>query len=113
MRSTLVAALRAETKDEAGDFSTVTVEQLAALRAAGTATVVDANGAETRQKYGTIPGTLLLTHYGDYDAAKELPLDHARKLVFYCAVHLRRCAVTNEQVDTVASNARGSALVDW
>src|SRR5215470_4323847 len=84
MRSTLVALtialigiapvpLRAETKDAAGDPDTVTVEQLATLRAAGTATVVDANGAETRQKYGVIPGALLLTHYGDFDAAKELP----------------------------------------
>lgn len=96
MRSTLIALtlalisiapvpLRAETKDAAGDLSTVTVEQLATLRTAGTATVVDANGGETRQKYGVIPGALLLTHYGDYDAAKELPPDHARKLVFYCA----------------------------
>ena len=47
-------------------------------------TVVDANGAETRQKY-VIPKALLFTHDGDYDVTKELTRDHARKLVSYCA----------------------------
>jgi len=79
------SALRAETKGDAENLKTVTVDQLAALRTAGKATVVDANGADTRQKYGVIPGALLLTHYGDYDVVKELPSDHAQKLVFYCA----------------------------
>src|SRR5207245_7650683 len=78
------AVVRAETKSD-GSLNKVTVAQLATMRTAGKATAVDANGAETRQKYGVIPGAVLLSHYGDYDITKELPTDHAQKLVFYCA----------------------------
>ncbi len=82
---TLAPAAHAGRKDEGTPLPTVTIDQLAALRTAGTVTTVDANGAETRRKYGVIPGAVLLTRYGDYDVATELPRDHAQKLVFYCA----------------------------
>lgn len=48
-------------------------------------TFVDANGKDTRQKLGTIPGAVMLTSYSEFDAAKELPADKNEKLVFYCA----------------------------
>lgn len=78
------AVVRAGTKGDES-LNKVTVAQLATMQTAGKATAVDANGAETRQKYGVIPGAVLLSHYGDYDITKELPQDHAQKLVFYCA----------------------------
>ncbi len=46
---------------------------------------VDANGKETRAKYGIIPGAIMLTSYDGYDAAKELPKDKRKDLVFYCS----------------------------
>lgn len=47
-------------------------------------TPVDANTAETRTKYGVIPGAVLLTSSSDFKLS-ELPADKATKLVFYCA----------------------------
>jgi rhodanese-related sulfurtransferase len=47
------------------------------------ATVVDANGAETREKYGVVPGALLLSDHRSY-ALTELPTDKSKPLVFYC-----------------------------
>jgi rhodanese-related sulfurtransferase len=79
------ARVHAGTKSTDTPLRTVTVDELAALRTAGKAIVVDANGADTRQKYGVIPGAVLLPHYADYDVAKELPHDRSAKLVFYCA----------------------------
>ncbi len=79
------AFVYADVKWTHDSLRTVTVDELAALRTTGKTIVVDANGAETRQKYGGIPGALLLTHYADYDVAKQLPHDRSKKLVFYCA----------------------------
>lgn len=65
-------------------LQTLGVEPFAALREAGVdLTVVDANSADTREKYGVIPGAILLTSYRDYDRA-ELPADRSRRIVFYC-----------------------------
>ncbi len=61
------------------------VDRVAALRAAGTTTIVDANGADTRRREGVVPGAVLLSDYKQYDVAKELPADRATPLVFYCA----------------------------
>jgi rhodanese-related sulfurtransferase len=43
---------------------------------------VDANGANTREKYGVLPGAVLLSG-SDYQTS-ELPDDKGKKLVFYC-----------------------------
>ncbi len=43
---------------------------------------VDANGDSTREKYGIVPGALLLS--GSDFKASELPEDKSKKLVFYC-----------------------------
>jgi rhodanese-related sulfurtransferase len=63
---------------------TVTVPELDALLAKGACTPVDANGPQTRQNKGVIPGAIRLTDYETF-AATELPADKARPLVFYCA----------------------------
>ena len=56
------------------------VRQLVKTKAA---TVLDANGRETREKYGVIPGATLLSSSRDY-ALSELPGDKSEPLVFYC-----------------------------
>ncbi|MBI2375099.1 MAG: hypothetical protein HYV07_13970 [Deltaproteobacteria bacterium] len=60
----------------------VTVEEVAVLKNKG-ANIYDANGLETRQKYGVIPGAKLLTHFVSF-AASELPKSKTEALVFYC-----------------------------
>ena len=47
------------------------------------AVAIDANGEETRQKFGIVPGATLLSDHRNY-ALTELPADKAQRLVFYC-----------------------------
>ncbi len=62
----------------------VTVGELAELQKSKKVTPIDANNQGTREKYGIIPGAVLLTSSSAFEA-KELPADKASKLVFYCA----------------------------
>lgn len=59
------------------------VDEVASLLAAHEARAVDANAAETRQQYGTLPGAVLLSNYRTFDTS-ELPADKSTELVFYC-----------------------------
>jgi rhodanese-related sulfurtransferase len=69
---------------------TLDLEQLVELLAAENSVVLcDANSPETRERFGVIPGAVLLSNYRDYDAPRELPADRGRKLVFYC--HSEMC----------------------
>jgi len=61
----------------------VGVAQVAAFVKDKSATILDANGAETRKEYGVIPGAVLLTSSREY-AVDTLPASKASKLVFYC-----------------------------
>ena len=67
------------------ELKTVSVNELALLTEAKQVQPVDANNAETRAKFGVIPGATLLTSVGSFDPAKELPSAKGSKLVFYCA----------------------------
>ena len=69
----------------AGSVPDVTVDELAAMIKSKKVVVIDANGKDTRKKYGTIPGAILLSDYNKYDVAKELPKEKSKKIVFYCA----------------------------
>lgn len=71
-----------ETKASIGKL---TVQQLAKLIPEQKISPVDANGAQTREKFGSIPGAILLTSASQYDTTKELPANKGQKLVFYCA----------------------------
>lgn len=64
---------------------TLEVAELTSLQKDGKATPVDANGPETRTKFGIIPGAVLLTSSSKYEPSKELPSAKDTKLVFYCA----------------------------
>jgi rhodanese-related sulfurtransferase len=61
----------------------MTVPAVAAALKDKKVVAVDANGAETREKYGVVPGALLLTDHRSY-ALTELPADKSSSLVFYC-----------------------------
>lgn len=61
----------------------VSVTDLASALKDKRAIAVDANGAETRQKFGVVPGATLLSDHRNY-ALSELPSDKQQPLVFYC-----------------------------
>lgn len=61
----------------------LSVPEVATLVAAKSATVLDANDAETRQTQGVVPGAVLLSSSREY-ALTELPSAKDTKLVFYC-----------------------------
>jgi rhodanese-related sulfurtransferase len=67
----------------AGALQKVSVDEVAALIEAKQIQPVDANGADTRKEYGTLPGAVLLTNYRSFDLS-ELPADKSKELVFYC-----------------------------
>lgn len=69
-------------------------EVIALLERMEPPTLVDANSEETRRKYGLLPTALPLSSYRDYDAARELPADLERELVFYC--HSPMCGAAAE-----------------
>lgn len=64
-------------------FTELSVQEVVGLVGAGNGVPVDANGAETRAKYGMLPGAIQLSSYREF-AMSELPADKATKLVFYC-----------------------------
>lgn len=61
----------------------LSVPAVAELLKAKAGVVVDANDAQTRKEYGTVPGAVLLSDHRSF-AFSELPEDKAEKLVFYC-----------------------------
>lgn len=63
----------------------VTTADAGKLSKENKATFVDVNSQSTRDKYGIIPGALLLTSSSKFDASKELPKSKDQQLVFYCA----------------------------
>ena len=74
------ATARAAEKDEG--FGRLTVDQVADLIAKKDADIYDNNGKDDWQK-GHVP-TAKWVQFNDVKAS-DLPQDHARKLVFYCA----------------------------
>jgi hypothetical protein len=70
---------------EKDNFKVIHVADLKALMGGGKVQVFDANGPETREKWGVIPGAKLLSSSDDYDIATTLPSNKDTKLVFYCA----------------------------
>ena len=61
----------------------LTVAEVASALREKRATVLDANGPETRQQFGVVPGAVLLSDHRNY-ALTELPSDKKQPLVFYC-----------------------------
>lgn len=60
----------------------VTVTQVASYTKDKSATVLDANDADTRKEYGVVPGAVLLS--GKSYPLTQLPASKSDKLVFYC-----------------------------
>jgi rhodanese-related sulfurtransferase len=78
-----------------------TVAQVAQWTKAKKAVPVDANGAETRNSLGVIPGAVLLTSSSQYSVA-ELPTDKDAKLVFYCAN--QKCSASHAAAERAIEN---------
>ncbi len=109
-----LAACHSTQKDSAasGESATATtpvkelsVPEVAGLVQAKTATVVDANNSETREKMGVVPGAVLLTSSHDY-ALSELPPAKDTKLVFYCGGTMCRAS------DSAAKRAAQAGYAD-
>ena len=83
----------------------LSVPEVAGLIQAKTATVVDANNSETREKMGVVPGAVLLTNSHDY-ALSELPAAKDTKLVFYCGGTMCRAS------DSAAKRAAQAGYAD-
>jgi rhodanese-related sulfurtransferase len=81
------------------------VDEVAKFVKEKTATVVDANGADTRREYGVIPGAVLLSNHREY-AMSELPASKSNKLVFYCGGTMCRAS------DKAASRALAAGYTD-
>src|SRR5215831_21411554 len=63
---------RQAAQDPHAGFSQLSVDEVADLLAKHEARAVDANGPETRQQYGTLPGAVLLSNYAAFQTS-ELP----------------------------------------
>jgi rhodanese-related sulfurtransferase len=109
-----LAACHSTQKDQAASDESATstapvkelsVPEVASLIEAKAATVVDANGSETREKMGVVPGAVLLTSYHDY-ALSELPSAKDTKLVFYCGGTMCRAS------DSAAKRAAQAGYAD-
>ena len=71
------------------------VDELAAWKARrADLTICDANNEKTRQRFGVIPGAVLLSNYRDYDPGTELPGDRDATVVFYC--HSEMCGAAGD-----------------
>jgi hypothetical protein len=72
--------------EEQENFALIHVADLRGMMAsnANAVHIYDANGPETRDKFGVIPGAVLLTSDDAYDLS-VLPPSKTSKLVFYCA----------------------------
>ena len=78
-------AVLAGCRADLNGLQTASIDELASWRARhANLTVCDANNDDTRQRYGVIPGAVLLSDYRDYDLDSELPGDRDATLVFYC-----------------------------
>ncbi len=83
----------------------VTVTEVANFIQTKTATVFDANNAETREKMGVVPGAVLLTNSHDYSLS-QLPAAKDSKLVFYCGGTMCRAS------DSAAKRASQAGYAD-
>ena len=80
----LAFAGTAATGASKADFQLIHIAELKAMMTK-TVAIYDANGQETRNKDGMIPGAHALSSHEGYDVKKELPATKETPLVFYCA----------------------------
>jgi rhodanese-related sulfurtransferase len=90
---------------EAASIREVGVAEVATFVRDKSATIVDANGTDTRKEFGVIPGAVLLTSSKDYPV-DVLPSAKASKLVFYCGGVMCRAS------DKAASRAAAAGYTD-
>src|SRR5207249_2153712 len=95
-------------------FKLIHVGDLVAMRTSTEtpATVLDADGTDFRAREGVIPGAILLSSYGKYDVATELPAGKDTRLVFYCADSHRPGSHKAARRAVEAGYADGRGMVD-
>ena len=86
----------------------LSVTQVAAALKEKRSVVVDANGAETREQFGVVPGALLLSDHRSYPLT-ELPSDKSQPLVFYCGG--TQCRASDAAATRAASNGYANVSV--
>jgi rhodanese-related sulfurtransferase len=92
-------------KSESTNVKIVSVPEVARFVEDKSAVIYDANGAETREKYGVVPGAVLLSNHKEYPLS-ELPPDKSKALVFYCGGTACRAS------DTAAERASGAGYTN-
>jgi rhodanese-related sulfurtransferase len=78
-----VALTGCRSKPNSDAVKIVSVPEVARFVKEKSAAIYDANGADTRQKYGVVPGAVLLSDHKGYSLS-ELPPEKSKALVFYC-----------------------------
>ncbi|MDE2510179.1 MAG: rhodanese-like domain-containing protein, partial [Elusimicrobia bacterium] len=105
--------LAAPARAEKTPFKLIHVDDLAAaLKSSAPPDVYDANGDDTRENVGVIPGARLLTSSSKYDVATTLPADKSAPLVFYCANKMCMASHTAAQKAVSAGYANVSVMTD-
>jgi rhodanese-related sulfurtransferase len=97
-----------EAPASAEQLSELSVPQVASALKEKRAVLVDANNHETRQRYGVVPGAVLLTDHRSF-ALTELPKDKAQALVFYCGG--TQCRASDAAATRAASAGYASVSV--
>jgi rhodanese-related sulfurtransferase len=78
----------------------VSIPEVARFVEDKSAVIYDANGAETRQKYGVVPGAVLLSNHKEFPLS-ELPPEKSKPLVFYCGG--TACRASDKAADRATS----------
>jgi rhodanese-related sulfurtransferase len=92
-------------KAEKPAVNIVSVPDVARFVKDKSAVIYDANGADTRAKYGVVPGAILLTDHKEYPLT-QLPAEKGEKLVFYCGGTMCRAS------DAAAERAVGAGYTN-
>lgn len=101
----------AKVEAAAPKIAELTVSAVADAVKSKSAVIVDANGAETREKFGVVPGAVLLSDHRNY-ALTELPSDKSQELVFYCGGTQCRASDTAATRAASAGYAKVSVMRD-
>jgi len=100
--SLLVIASLIGCHSDSANLETLSIAQVADLMKKDDAVVIcDANGTSIRDKYGVVPGAVLLAGYGAEDITAALPATKNTPLVFYCSSRMCSAAprAANKAVD--------------
>lgn len=100
--SLLAMAILVGCHGDSANLATLSISEVAKLLKTDNAAVIcDANGESIRERYGVIPGAVLLAGYGRDEVTASLPTKKDAPLVFYCSSRMCSAAprAANKAVD--------------